>query len=170
MKTRETHESSSRKTEAKRSIWRSRSRWEHHIQMEEKQGQLENFKYIKQLDHTFEVLSCILFSRFEERSLSKCLWMDWQPLSSSGKSSWLQTQRSRVRFWEVVGLERGSLSLVRITEELLEWKSSSSGSRKSRLPAVWIRCAHHANPVSGKVGTNFADKRRSLGRYSSLAD
>jgi hypothetical protein len=30
-------------------------------------------------------------------------------------------------FWEVVGLERGPLSLVRIIEELLEWKSSSSG-------------------------------------------
>jgi hypothetical protein len=30
-------------------------------------------------------------------------------------------------FWEVVGLERGPLSLVRITEELLEWKSSGSG-------------------------------------------
>jgi hypothetical protein len=26
-----------------------------------------------------------------------------------------------------VGLERGPLSLVRITEELLEWKSSGSG-------------------------------------------
>jgi hypothetical protein len=33
-------------------------------------------------------------------------------------------------FWEVVGLERGPLSLMSITEELLEWKSSSSGSRK----------------------------------------
>jgi hypothetical protein len=30
-------------------------------------------------------------------------------------------------FWEVVGLERGPLSLVRIIEELLEWKSSVSG-------------------------------------------
>jgi hypothetical protein len=30
-------------------------------------------------------------------------------------------------FWEVVGLERGPLSLVRITEELLEWKSSGYG-------------------------------------------
>jgi hypothetical protein len=29
--------------------------------------------------------------------------------------------------WEVVGLERGPLSLVRIIEELLEWKSSGSG-------------------------------------------
>jgi hypothetical protein len=29
--------------------------------------------------------------------------------------------------WEVVGLERGPLSLVRLTKELLEWKSSGSG-------------------------------------------
>jgi hypothetical protein len=35
-----------------------------------------------------------------------------------------------------MGLERGLLSLVRITEELLEWKSSGSGSRKLRLTAV----------------------------------
>jgi hypothetical protein len=32
-------------------------------------------------------------------------------------------------FWKVVGLERGPLSLVSITEELLEWKSSGPGSR-----------------------------------------
>jgi hypothetical protein len=30
-------------------------------------------------------------------------------------------------FWEVMGLERGPLSLVRIIEELLEWKSSGFG-------------------------------------------
>jgi hypothetical protein len=29
-------------------------------------------------------------------------------------------------FWEVRGLERGPLSLVRTIEELLKWKSSSS--------------------------------------------
>jgi hypothetical protein len=40
------------------------------------------------------------------------------PLSSSDQNSWLQTQRSRLNyrryqiFWEVVGLEWGSLSLV----------------------------------------------------------
>jgi hypothetical protein len=46
-------------------------------------------------------------------------------------------------FWEVVGLERDPLSLVRITEEPLEWKSSGSGSRKPRS-AVGICCADHA--------------------------
>jgi hypothetical protein len=30
-------------------------------------------------------------------------------------------------FWEVGGMERGPVSLVRANEELLEWKSSSSG-------------------------------------------
>jgi hypothetical protein len=68
-----------------------------------------------------------------------------------------------------VGLERGPLSLVRIPEELLEWKSSGSGSRKSGLTAVGIRCADHATP-SIRKSWDFADIRRSLGRYSLLAD
>jgi hypothetical protein len=54
-------------------------------------------------------------------------------------------------FWEVVGLERGPLIIVKITEELLEWKSSGSGSRKSRLTAVGIRCADHTTPSSQKL-------------------
>jgi hypothetical protein len=47
------------------------------------------------------------------------------PLWSSRQSSWLQIRRSRVRFPVLVdflrSLERGPLSLVSITEELLEW-------------------------------------------------
>jgi hypothetical protein len=49
-------------------------------------------------------------------------------------------------FWEVVGLERRRLNLVNITEVLLEWKSSGSGSRNSRLTAVGIRRTDHATP------------------------
>jgi hypothetical protein len=53
------------------------------------------------------------------------------PLWSSGQSSWLQIQRSRVLFPAPADFVRSSGSgtgyLVRITEKLLEWKSSGSG-------------------------------------------
>jgi hypothetical protein len=53
-------------------------------------------------------------------------------------------------FWEVVGLEQVPLSLVRITEELREWKSRGFGSRKPTLTAVAIRYAYHASPYIRK--------------------
>jgi hypothetical protein len=100
----------------------------------------------------------------------------WPPLWSSGQSSWLQIQRSMFDFrryhifWEVVDLEQGPFSHVNTTEELLEWKRSGSGLENSyygrRDPPRWPRDA----PLSAKRDTNFADKRRSLGRCSSLAD
>jgi hypothetical protein len=55
------------------------------------------------------------------------------PLWSNGQSSWLQIQMSRSDslryqiFWKAVGLERGPLSLVSTTEELLGKKISGSG-------------------------------------------
>jgi hypothetical protein len=48
-----------------------------------------------------------------------------------------------------VGLERGPLSLVRIIEELLEWKSSGSGL-ENRINGRGIRCADDATPYIRK--------------------
>jgi hypothetical protein len=85
--------------------------------------------------------------------------------------------RSRVRFPALPHILRSSGSGTgstqpreSITEELLEWKSSGSGSRKPRLTAVGIRSAERDTHYPHEVGTHFADMRRSLGRYSSLAD
>jgi hypothetical protein len=64
----------------------------------------------------------------------------------------------------VVGLERGPLSLVSTTEELLV--RNSSGSENT---AVGIRHADYvALSIHEKIGANFADKRLSLGRCSGL--
>jgi hypothetical protein len=67
----------------------------------------------------------------------------------SGQSSWLQIQRSGFDsqrnqiFWEVVGLERGPLSLVSTIEELHERKSGGSGLEireyGRRDPSRWRR-------------------------------
>jgi hypothetical protein len=88
---------------------------------------------------------CLLWNKSSKLMTShRSLWL---PLWFSGQSSWQQIQRSGYDswryqiFWEVVGLERGPLSLVGTIEEILERKSSSSGleSREygHRDPPCW---------------------------------
>jgi hypothetical protein len=72
-----------------------------------------------------------------------------QPRWSSGQSSWLHIQSSGFDsrryqiFWEVVGLERGPLSLMSTTEELLGRKRNGSGLKNQkcgrRNPLYWPR-------------------------------
>jgi hypothetical protein len=56
-----------------------------------------------------------------------------------------------------VGLERGPLSLVSTTEELLGGKGSGSGLESRECgrgdPSRWLR----DTLLSAKIGTNFAD-------------
>jgi hypothetical protein len=61
-----------------------------------------------------------------------------------------------------VGLECDPLSLVRLTEGLREWKSSGSDleNRDCRTQGTVVLTARQ--PVTAKVGTNFAAKQRPL--------
>jgi hypothetical protein len=74
-------------------------------------------------------------------------------------------------FWEVVGLQRGPLSLVRIIEELLQRKSSGSG-QENRIndrgdPLSWPRDTLYPQKLALTSPTSDG---RSVGWYSSLAD
>jgi hypothetical protein len=97
------------------------------------------------------------------------------PLWSSDESSWLQIKESGFDswryqiFWEIVGLERGPLSLMSTIEELLERKSSGSGLEIREYGHRRSAALTTRHPSISKVGINFANKRWSLSRYSSLA-
>jgi hypothetical protein len=68
-----------------------------------------------------------------------------------------------------VGLEQGPLSLVRINEELLEWKSSGSGSRKPRLTAVGSVALTTRRPLAALISPTCASRSIGMVRLRTKA-
>jgi hypothetical protein len=127
--------------------------------------------YLQARDKSFSV-NCYLFTVY---SYGPSLW-------SSGQSSWLQIQRPGFDshpyqiFWEVVGLERGPLSLVTTIEELLERKSSGSGLEireyGSKDPSRWPRASLYPqklaliSPTSGGRSVGIVRSRTQAKEFS----
>jgi hypothetical protein len=98
----------------------------------------------------------------------------WPPLWSSGQGSWLQIQKSGFDsrhyqiFWEIVGLERGSLILMSITEELLGRESSGSDLERweysRRDSSLWPRGTLYPHKLALTLPTSGG---RSIGILSS---
>jgi hypothetical protein len=80
--------------------------------------------------HALPTLKCLSHKRFINN-----VWDFDMVYVVPGYRSWGPGSDSRRYqiFWEVVGLKRGSLSLVSTTEELLKRKNSGTGLAKPRL-------------------------------------
>jgi hypothetical protein len=76
------------------------------------------------------IINEILRIRFIERYKGPPLWSDYR-----SRGTGFDSRRFQI-FWEAAGLERGPLSLVRTSEELLEGKSSGSGLENRATPSI----------------------------------
>jgi hypothetical protein len=82
------------------------------------------YEYVQNRETYAEVINS---SSILKHSIIMCVGPSRPPLWSSGQSSWLQIRRPGFdsRHWQkkmVVGVERGPLSLVSTTEDLLDRK------------------------------------------------
>jgi hypothetical protein len=125
--------------------------------MTSKIGELDEIGFIW---FSFPLLSFVLISCFVQHLLLFLLHSDHLcglvvgVLGYRSRGLGFDSQHYQI-FREVMGLERGPLSLVSTIEELLGRKSSGSDLEIQEYHS-------RERPLSAKVGINFADKRQFL--------
>jgi hypothetical protein len=123
------------------------------VDKKEENGRRNFRKYVSALYKCLCVWKERKKKKWKEMKIKRKYWRMMTPLLhayeseratlwSSGQSSWLQIQWYRVRFPALPGFLRssgsgtGSTQPHRMTEEMLEWKSNGSRSRKSKQTVV----------------------------------
>jgi hypothetical protein len=102
-------------------------------------------------NHKYSYITVFILKKyFAFPTIYLFLYQYGPPLWSSGQSSWLQIRRPgfdsrHYQKQKLVGLERGALSLVSTTEELLDRKVAAT-VYKTENTAVGIRHADHVAP------------------------
>jgi hypothetical protein len=106
----------------------------------------------------FDLTCCVLWFLWGTNWIYICYVEESRPpLWPSAQSSWLQIQRSGFDsqlyqiFWEVMGLERGPLSLVSTIEELIERKSSCSSLENREYGRKDLLCWPRSTLYSQKL-------------------
>jgi hypothetical protein len=101
------------------------------------------------------------------------IYFEWLPLWSSSQSSWLQTQRSQVRFSVLPdfpssgGSGTGSTQPHEHRWEAI-WEKNDGSSLENGCWGSAVLTTHHPHPQ--KLALTFTDQWRLLSWYSSLAD